>query len=95
MAAFTVIDLEVYDIALYLAYHQSVKPLLEQIGARYLARGGQFRVFDGDYQPRRLVLLEFPTLQVMEDFYASDAYQALEPRRKACSNARIIGVEGL
>jgi uncharacterized protein (DUF1330 family) len=95
MAAFAVIDLEVYDIELYLAYQQSVKPLLQSVGARYLARGGQFKVFDGDYQPRRLVLLEFPSLVAMEEFYQSEVYQSLEPQRTACSNARIIGVEGL
>jgi uncharacterized protein (DUF1330 family) len=95
MAAFAIIDLEIYDIELYLAYHKRVRPLLASVGARYLARGGQFRVFDGDYQPNRLALVEFPSLAAMEDFYASAAYQALEPQRKACSEARIIGVEGL
>jgi len=95
MAAFAIIDLEVYDIELYLAYQKRVRPLLESVGARYLARGGQFKVFDGDYQPNRVVLVEFPSLAAMDDFYASTGYQALEPQRKACSEACIIGVEGL
>ena len=95
MAAFAIIDLEVYDIELYLAYQKRVRPLLESVGARYLARGGEFKVFDGDYQPNRLVLVEFPSLAAMEEFYASAAYRGLEPQRRACSEARIIGVEGL
>lgn len=95
MAAYAIVDLEVFDIELYLRYQRAVRPLLEAAGARYLARGGEFRVFDGDYHPNRLVLVEFPSLEAMDDFYDSEAYQSLEPQRRACSSARILGVEGL
>ena len=94
MAAYAILDLDIYDIAEYLSYQRAVRPLLERVGARYLARGGEFKVFAGDYHPRRLVLVEFPSLLAMEEFYESEAYQALEPQRLSCSSARIIGVEG-
>ena len=95
MTAYAIVDLEVFDIERYLAYQKAVAPLLEQLGARYLARGGDFRVLEGDYQPHRLILVEFPSLEVLEDFYLSEAYQTLETQRKACSRACILGVEGL
>ena len=95
MAAYVITDLDVFDIEHYLAYQQAVKPLLTAAGARYLARGGEFRVYEGDYQPRRLVVLEFPSLEAVDDFYESAGYQSLEPQRRACSSARIIAVEGL
>jgi len=95
LAAYVITDLEVFDIEHYLAYQQAVKPLLEAAGARYLARGGEFRVYEGDYQPLRLVVLEFPSLEAVDDFYESAGYQLLEARRRACSCARIIAVEGL
>ena len=95
MAAYAIVDLEIYDIEHYLAYQQAVKPLLSAVGARYLVRGGEFRVFVGDYQPSRLVLVEFPSLDALEAFYESEPYQALEPQRLACCDAKIIGVKGL
>ena len=95
MAAYAIVDLEVIDIEQYLRYQRAVRPLLEAVGARYLARGGEHRVFEGDYQPHRLVLVEFPSLEVMEEFFHSDSYQSLELQRRACSRARILGVEGL
>lgn len=95
MAAYAILDVDIYDIELYLRYQKAVRPLLEAVGARYLARGGEFVVFEGDYQPQRLILVEFPSLAAMEDFYASEGYQALKPERQACSDARIIGVQGL
>lgn len=95
MAAYAIMDLDIHDIEQYLLYQRALAPLLEAVGARYLARGGEFRVFEGDYQPRRLIIAEFPDLEAMDDFYASEAYLALEPQRQACSSARILGVDGL
>jgi len=95
MSAYAIMDLEVHDIEAYLAYQQALRPLLDAAGARYLARGGPFRVLDGDYQPRRLVLMEFPDFDALEDFFEGEPYLALEPRRRACSAARILAVQGL
>jgi len=95
MTAYVVTDLDVFDIEQYLAYQRALKPLLEAVGARYLARGGEFRVYEGDYRPRRLMVLEFPSLAAIDDFYDSPAYLALEAQRRACSSARIIAVDGL
>lgn len=95
MSAYAIIDVHIFDIEHYLEYQQAVKPVVEAVGARYLARGGEFTVFEGDYQPSRLILLEFPSLDAMDDFYRSEAYQALETQRLACSRARIVGVSGL
>ena len=95
MSAYAILDLEVYDIEKYLLYQKAVRPLVASAGARYLARGGEFRVFEGDYRPHRLIIVEFPSLAAMEEFYDSKAYQDLESQRQACSCARILGVEGL
>lgn len=95
MAAYAIVDLDVFDIEQYLQYQHAIKPLLDAWGARYLARGGELRVFEGTYQPRRLIVVEFPSLADMEDFYASSDYQALEAQRLACSSATILGVQGL
>jgi len=95
MPAYAIVDLEVFDIEQYLVYQKAMKPLLESADARYLARGGEYQVFEGNYQPHRLILIKFPSLEAMDDFYASEAYHSLESQRQACSSARILGVEGL
>ena len=95
MAAYAIVDLHIYDIEQYLAYQQAVRPLLASVGARYLVRGGEFKVLEGDYRPDRLVMVEFPSLAVLEDFYQGESYQALEGQRRACCSATIIGVQGL
>jgi uncharacterized protein (DUF1330 family) len=90
MVAYAIVDVDVHDIADYLVYQQLLAPLLESAGARYLARGGDLRHYEGDYEPGRLMVLE-----AIDEFYQSDAYQALKPQRDACSHSRIVAVEGL
>lgn len=95
MAAYVISDLDILDIEHYLAYQRALKPLLAKVGARYLARGGSFTVYEGEHQPKCLVVIEFPSADAIEVFYESPGYQALEPQRRACSSASIIAVEGL
>jgi len=95
MTAYAIVDVEVHDIAEFVRYQKQVAPLLASAGARYLARGGEFRVYEGDYEPGRLLLVEFPSLEAMDRFYASEDYRALDSQRDACATCRILAVEGL
>ena len=74
---------------------KGVKPALEAAGGCYLARGGAHKVYEGDWAPRRIVLLEFPSLAAWESFYNGDTYQGLKSVRDECSSARLVSVEGL
>jgi uncharacterized protein (DUF1330 family) len=79
----------------YQRFMAEVKPALESVGARYLARGGTHRVHEGDWQPRRIVLLEFPSMDAFDQFYHGPIYTALKSIRDECSSARLVSVQGL
>ena len=64
-------------------------------GQLVAARGGPHTVYEGDWSPYRLVLLEFPSREAFEGFYHSPAYQDLHALRDQVSYARMVGVEGL
>jgi uncharacterized protein (DUF1330 family) len=95
MAAYVVVDVEIRDAERYQDYMRAVKPALEAAGARYLVRGGAHKVYEGDWKPRRIVVLQFPSLAAWEDFYRGPVYQHLKAIRDACSSARLVCVEGL
>jgi uncharacterized protein (DUF1330 family) len=95
MSAYVIFDVEIRDMTRYQAFMTSVKPALEAVGARYLARGGAHQVYEGDWQPRRIVLLEFPDLSSWERFYFGETYQGLKSIRDECSSARLVSVVGL
>jgi uncharacterized protein (DUF1330 family) len=95
MPAYVIFDVEISDPARYGDFMAQVKPALQQAGARYLARGGAHKVYEGDWAPRRIVILEFPSVAVWEDFYTGPIYQGLKSIRDECSSARLVSVEGL
>lgn len=95
MAAYAILDVTVHDIAEFLTYQRKLAPLLHAAGARYLARGGELRVYEGDYEPGRLIVVEFPSLDAMDAFYRGDDYLGLQRERDACSTCRILAVQGL
>ena len=95
MSAYVIFDVEIHDMARYQAFMQGVKPALAAAGARYLARGGAHKVYEGDWVPRRIVILEFPSVAAWEGFYRGEVYQGLKAIRDACSSARLVSVEGL
>jgi uncharacterized protein (DUF1330 family) len=95
MAAYVIFDVEISDPARYQEFMAGVKPALEAAGAKYLARGGAHKVYEGDWESRRIVLLEFPSLAAWEAFYDGTTYQGLKSVRDACSSARLVSVEGL
>lgn len=95
MSAYVIFDVDIRDMARYQEFMAGVKPALDAAGARYLVRGGAHRVHGGDWSPRRIVLLEFPSVQAWESFYNGPTYQGLKAVRDQCSSARLVCVEGL
>jgi uncharacterized protein (DUF1330 family) len=79
----------------YQEFMAGVKPGLEAAGAKYLARGGAHKVYEGSWEPRRFVILEFPSVAAWEAFYAGPVYQGLKSIRDECSSAKLVSVEGV
>jgi uncharacterized protein (DUF1330 family) len=92
---YVVIDVDIRDVDRYVTYMEKVRPALEAAGGRYLARGGAHAVYEGDWQPARLVLLEFPSQAAWESFYFGAAYEGIKPIRDETSTADMVGFEGL
>jgi len=95
MAAFVIFDVDIRDPARYQDFMRQVKPALDDAGASYLARGGAHKVYEGDWTPRRVVILQFPSVAAWEAFYNGPVYQGLKAIRDECSSARLVCVEGL
>jgi uncharacterized protein (DUF1330 family) len=98
--AYVIFDVEIRDPARYQdfmgqVFMGQVKPAPQAVGARYLARGGAHKVHEGDWSPRRIVILEFPSEAVWEAFYHGPVHQGLKRVRDECSSARLVSAEGL
>lgn len=92
---YVIFDVEIHDPVKYQEYMTKVAPAITEAGGRYLVRGGQHKVYEGDWTLRRLVVVEFPSSADAEGFYYGQVYQGLKDLREACSSGRLVGVEGI
>ncbi len=95
MAAYLIADVLVHDKPGYEDYRRGVQDALKPYGGRYLARGGKTVVLEGSPPPNRSVVIEFPSLQKLQDFWSSPEYQPLRAVRERTATSRIYAVEGL
>jgi uncharacterized protein (DUF1330 family) len=95
MAAYVIAEVDVHDAALFEEYRKLVPATIAQYGGKYLVRGGAMESKEGGWAPKRVVVLEFPTLEQARKWYHSNEYApALAMRLKAAKN-RMILVEGV
>lgn len=95
MAAYIYSDVEITDPAAYETYRMRVPALIAAHGGRYLARGGEVEVLEGDRVPRRQVILEFPDMARLKAFYASPEYKTLIAVRQGASIGSLLAIQGV
>ena len=95
MPAYLIADVEVLDAAGYEAYRQQVPATIAAHGGRYIARGGATEVLEGDWLPKRCVLIEFPSMGRLKAWYDSPEYVPLRAIRERTTKSKLIATEGL
>ena len=95
MPAYVVVETDIHDPEQYELYKQASPAAVAAGGGRFIVRGGEIAVLEGDWQPTRLVLLEFPDLESAKRFYNSPEYQAAKRLREGAAGFNMVAVEGL
>jgi uncharacterized protein (DUF1330 family) len=95
MPAYLVVHVDVHDPEVYERYKAMAPPSIRDYGGRYLTRGGACEVLEGDWTPKRLVLLEFPTMEQARAFYGSSEYAEALALRHAAAESSVVLLDGL
>jgi uncharacterized protein (DUF1330 family) len=95
MPAYVIVETDVHDPEQYEQYKAASPGAVAAGGGRFVARGGELAVLEGDWNPSRLVVLEFPDLETVKEWYASEQYQAAKKLRNGAARLNIVAVEGL
>jgi len=95
MAAYIVVQVDVKDPARYADYRAMVPPTLATYGGRFIVRGGKTETLEGDWAPKRFVVLEFPSLEQAKAWWASPEYAEAKALRQATSETQMIVAEGV
>lgn len=94
MVAYVINDMEVTDPQRLEEYKKLSPATVAQYGGRFLARGGHTEVFEGSWTPKRLVILEFPSVAQAKAWVNSPEYAPARGIRQQASRSNIVVVEG-
>jgi uncharacterized protein (DUF1330 family) len=95
VAAYALVNVEITDSAGFAEYRKRVPATIAAFGGRFLTRGGAMEVLEGEWMPKRVVILEFPDVATIKAWYDSPEYQPLLELRKRTATSDFVIVEGV
>ena len=95
MKAYVIVNVDVHDRDRYPEYVKLAPISIQEHGGRYIARGGRTEKLEGTaWEPKRVVLLEFPSYEQAKAWWSSQTYAEPKALRQACARTEMILVEG-
>jgi uncharacterized protein (DUF1330 family) len=94
-SAYILANVDVTDPQQYEQYKKLSTLAMQAHGAEVCVRGGKVEVLEGDWEPKRLVLLKFPTAEAARRFYDSPEYAAAKAARQGAAIMRMTLIEGV
>jgi uncharacterized protein (DUF1330 family) len=95
MPAYLIVETDITDPVQYEEYKAASPGAIAAHGGRFVVRGGETAVLEGDWSPKRLVVVEFDDLEAAKRFYDSPEYQAAKKLREGAANLNMVAVEGI
>ena len=96
MAAYVIADVrEVRDVDALVEYRRRNTDAVANHGGRFLVRGGQATLLEGEWDALRIVVIEFPDVAAARAWYESAEYEPLKALRREASDTNIILLEGV
>lgn len=95
MSAYVIVEINVHDPIGYEEYKKRAGAAVEAHGGKYIVRGGQTEVLEGDWQPKRIVVLEFPSMDRAKEWLNCEEYREPRKMRHATARTNMIVVEGV
>jgi uncharacterized protein (DUF1330 family) len=94
MSAYVIAEIEVTDPTAYEDYRRQVPAVVEKYQGKFIVRGGRIESMEGGWSPKRMVVIEFPSMDQALKWYRSADYAPLIALRQKASKGKLIIVEG-
>lgn len=95
MTAYFIVNLEVTSPRAFTEYSKKAPEIVSSYGGKYLVRGGEAELLEGAWQPKKVVILEFPSMARARKFYHSEDYKPLLALRAGSTHSEVVLVEGV
>ena len=94
MPAYVIVDVEINDAKAYDDYKKLTPASIAAYDGKFIVRGGKTETLEGDWDPERIVMLEFPSVEKAKEWWNSNEYLPAKEIRQRSSNTKMIVVEG-
>lgn len=94
MKAYIVVEIDIHDPTTYDHYKGLAPSSIAKYGGKYLVRGAKTTTLEGGWDPKRFVILEFPSAEVARKWWDSPEYAPAKKVRQSCATTDMILVEG-
>ena len=94
MAAYIIVEVEINDPVRYEDYKKQTPLSLGKYQGKFIVRGGKTETLEGGWAPQRLVVLEFPTMDLARQWWASEDYAPAKAQRQRTAKTKMIVADG-
>ncbi|MBR98087.1 MAG: D-fructose-6-phosphate amidotransferase [Dehalococcoidia bacterium] len=95
MRTYAIAEVDVSNAEMFRRYMELVPKTVDQFGGKYLVRGGTVKSIEGDWHPKRLVVIEFESMDEAIRWYNSKEYSEVLKIRHISSDTKLVFVEGI
>lgn len=95
MPAYIVVEVDVHNPTEYEDYKKLTPGSLKNFQGKFIVRGGKTESLEGDWNPKRFVMLEFPSIELAKAWWASEEYAPAKALRQRTASSKMIVVEGV
>ena len=95
MSAYVIVEIDIVDPRGYDEYKKLAGATVEKYGGKYIVRGGKTETLEGDWHPKRIVVLQFESVQRAKDWLNSEEYREPRKMRQRTAKTNMIAVEGV
>ena len=95
MSAYVIVEIDVLDPAGYEEYKKLAGATVEKYGGKYIVRGGRTEVLEGNWRPKRIVVLQFESMQRAREWLNCEEYREPRKMRHRTADTKMILVEGV
>ena len=95
MAAYVIVEIEIIDPVGFEEYKKRVVPIVEKYGGKYIAVSDRVETLEGDWKPKRIVVLQFESMERAKEWYNCEEYREPHEIRRHTARTNMVLVEGM
>ena len=95
MPAYAIFDLKVFDKEKLTEYKNVAPEILKKFGGKVIVSGGEANSVEGNWNQKRVVVIEFPSYEIANDWWNSDEYKKATELRKKATDSNVLIIDGI